>query len=195
MENKKNANLSTLIISLLKGIVYRDNSPDLWYNLTNLIPAVNDYAGLLGLECIIDEAEGYAYFKQKEQEEGEVNIPRLVQRRALSYQVSLLSVLLRKKILESDSGGESLRVILTKEQIIDMMHLYMPDATNEIKMSNRILSALAKIIDMGFARVIDEEKGVIEVHRILKAFVDADWISSLDKKIEEYRNFIYEESK
>jgi hypothetical protein len=190
MEETNNNTFSVIIISLLKGVIYRDTTSELWHSLIEVLPGVNDYAAVLGLECIIDEAEGYAFLKQKE--DVNTNIPRLVSRRPISYNVSLLCVLLRKKILEFDSGGESLRVIVTEDQIIELMRIYMPDSVNEVKMMTRIKSTINKVIDLGFLRVMDEEKGIYEVRRIIKAFVDADWIKNLDEKLTQYRAHIDE---
>lgn len=185
--------LSTLMINLLKGIIYRDRDPELWQSLPSLNGKVAEHAAILGLECIVDESEGYAYFRQKDITDGENGIPRLVPKRQLSYTVSLLCVLLRKKLIEADAGGDATRVILTKEQIIDMTRLYMPDTGNEAKMADRIESALKKIADMGFVRAMDSQDKTYEVKRILRAFVDADWISLLDEKLKTYMEYSNEQ--
>jgi len=178
MEQLTSSMLSTLLVNLLKGVIYRDKNPDLWQSLSGLYAQVADQGAILGLECVVDENEGYAYFKQKITEEGEAAIPRIVQKRQLSYTVSLICVLLRKKLVESDSGGDISRVIFTREQLIDLM---------------QIDTALRKIIDMGFVRTLETEKETYEVRRILRAFVDADWISSLDEKLKSYRDYINEQ--
>ena len=51
----------------------------------------------------IDEADGYAFLRQRPQEPGEEPLPRLVPRRPLGFPVSLLLVLLRKKVAEADA--------------------------------------------------------------------------------------------
>lgn len=193
MAQEKSSMLSILLVNLLKGVIYRDKNPDLWQSLSGLYAQVAEQGVILGLECIIDENEGYAYFKQRDTEEGETAIPRLVQKRQLSFSVSLLCVLLRKKLVEADAGGDASRVILTREQIIDIMRIYMPDTNNEVKMIDQIDTALRRIIEMGFVRILETQKETYEVRRILRAFVDADWISSLDKKLESYREYINEQ--
>lgn len=189
MEDQKNNMLSTLMITLLKGIIYRDKNPALWQSLLSLQGKLAEQAAILGLVCIVNEADGYAYFKQKEIIDGEDDIIRLIPRRQLGYTVSLLCILLRKKMIEADTKGETTRVILTKEQIIDMTRLYMPDTSNEAKMADKIESAIKKIADMGFIRTMDSQNETYEVLRILKAFVDADWIASLDEKLKIYMEY------
>lgn len=194
MEQINSSMLSTLLVNLLKGVIYRDKNPDLWQGLSALQAQAAEQAAILGLECIIDENEGYAYLKQRETPEGEIGVPRLVQKRQLSYTVSLLCVLLRKKLIESDAGGDASRVILTKDQIVEAMRIYMPDTNNEVKMTDQIETALRRVMDMGFVRTLDK-KDTYEVRRILRAFVDADWISSMDEKLESYREYISEQGK
>lgn len=193
MEEQKNNMLSALMINLLKGIIYRDKDPLLWQSLPSLRSRVSEHAAVLGLECVVDETEGYAYFRQKDAADGENEIPRLVPRRQLSYTVSLLCILLRKKLIEADAGGETSRVILTKDQIIDMTRLYMPDTGNEAKMVDRIESALKRTAEIGFVRPMDSHNETYEVKRILRAFVDADWISSLDEKLKTYMEYSNEQ--
>jgi hypothetical protein len=102
-------------------------------------------------------------------------------------------VLLRKKLVEADAGGDAGRVILSREQIIDLMRIYMPDTSNEVKMIEQIDTAMRRVIEMGFVRTLETVKETYEVRRILRAFVDADWISSLDEKLESYREYINEQ--
>lgn len=195
MEQNKNNALSAILVNLLKGVIYRDTNPVLWQEIEPLQSHIAAQGAILGLDFIVDEAEGYAFFKQREQEEGEPEIPRLVQRRQLSYPVSLLCVLLRKKIIEADAGGESARVIITREQVISMMRIFMPDSGNEAKVSDQIDTALRRVIELGFVRQLDTEKETFEVRRIIRAFIDAQTISSLDEKLKEYRDYAAETGK
>src|SRR5437667_4376342 len=83
------APLSLVLIVLLKGVMYQENDPAAWQSLLNLQTRVREQVGLLGLELIFDEAEGYAYLRQRPVADGEYELPRLVPRRQLSYPVSL----------------------------------------------------------------------------------------------------------
>jgi hypothetical protein len=195
MDQNKNNSLSSILVNLLKGVIYRDSNTALWQEIEPLQSHIAAQGAILGLEFIIDEAEGYAFFKQREQEDGEPDIPRLVQRRQLSYPVSLLCVLLRKKLIEADAGGESARVIITREQVISMMRIFMPDSGNEAKVSDQIDTALRRVIELGFVRQLDTEKETFEVRRIIRAFIDAQTISSLDEKLKEYRDYAAETGK
>ena len=58
--------ISLPLISLLKGVVYRDSHENAWRDLIDHQAAVADYATVLGLELIVDEAEGHAFLRQIE---------------------------------------------------------------------------------------------------------------------------------
>ena len=58
------SDLSPLLIHLLKGVLYRDQQEALWQSLLTLQGRVRDYVTVLGLELVLDEAEGYAYLRQ-----------------------------------------------------------------------------------------------------------------------------------
>ena len=195
MEQNRDTMLSIILVTLLKGVLYRDSNPSLWQELPSLHGSIIEQGALLGLDFLMDDNEGYACFRQKNSAEGEPEIPRLVQRRQLSFTVSLLCVLLRKKVIEADAGGESTRVIINREKIIAMMGVYMPDSTNEAKLWEQIDTAIKKVVEMGFLRVLETERDTFEVRRIIKAFVDAEWITGLDDKLKEYREYSGEQGK
>ncbi|MBK5931535.1 DUF4194 domain-containing protein [Halochromatium salexigens] len=179
--------LSLALIPLFKGVVYQDAAPTVWQALLDLQARVRDYVGVLGLELLLDEAEGYAYLRQRTPNEGEDELPRLVPRRQLSYPVSLLLALLRRKLAEHDASGGDPRLVLAREQIVDLMRVFLPDTSNEAKLMDRMDTHINKVIDLGFLRKLRGQEGQFEVRRILKAFVDAQWLSELDQRLAEYQ--------
>lgn len=179
--------LSPVLITLFKGVVYQDGNPVLWQALLALQARVRDYVALLGLELVLDEAEGYAYLRQKPQQEDEEALPRLVQRRPLSYPVSLLLALLRKKLAEFDAGDGDTRLILTREQIVELVRVFLPDTANEARLLDRLDTHINRLVDLGFLRRLRGQENQFEVMRILKTFIDAQWLSELDQRLTGYR--------
>ena len=57
------------VIPLMKGVVYRDTHERAWQQLLQLQPQVRDYVAVLGLQVVIDEAEGYAFLRQRPADE------------------------------------------------------------------------------------------------------------------------------
>lgn len=111
--------LGAVIIPLLKGIVYQENDPALWGRLIQLEPRVRDYVAVLELELVLDSAEGYAFLRSREPGEESRNVPRLYPRRPLSFPVSLLLALLRKKLAEFDASGGDSRLVLSLEEVAE----------------------------------------------------------------------------
>lgn len=189
------ADLSSVVVPLLKGVCYRDSDAALWNALLDLQARVRDYIAVLGLVLVLDEAEGYAFVRARPEDEGEdaSKLPRLVARRPLSFPVSLMLALLRKKLAESDAGGTDTRLILTREQITDLMRVFLPAGSNEAKTTDQIETHINKIIDLGFLRRLKPAAGSVdspaayEVQRILKAFVDAQWLSDFDARLAAYQ--------
>ncbi|QKK01215.1 MAG: DUF4194 domain-containing protein [Pseudomonadota bacterium] len=178
--------LSLPLIALFKGVVYADQAPDNWQSLLERQAAVADYVAVLGLELIVDESEGYAFLRQRPTEGDEGELPRLMARRQLSYPVSLLLALLRKKLAEHDAGSGDVRLVLARAEIADLVRLFLPDSANEAKLIDRVGMDINKAVEMGFLRKLRGQDDQYEVRRILKAYVDAQWLSELDDRLGEY---------
>ncbi|OED46736.1 hypothetical protein ACH42_03495 [Endozoicomonas sp. (ex Bugula neritina AB1)] len=181
----KDVPLGTVVIHLMKGIIYRDVQPAVWQQLQDLQAPVIDYVAVMGLDLILDEAEGYAFLRQINDEDSE--LPKLVARRPLSFPVSLLCVLLRKKMVEQDAGGES-RLILSRDQIVEMMRVFLPDRANEARLFDQIDTHINKVTEFGFLKKLGGTPPAWEVRRIIKALVDADWLADFNEKLKVYRD-------
>jgi len=180
--------LSFALVGLMKGVVYRESDEATWASLFELQARIRDHVGPLGLELILDPAEGYAYLRQRPPAADEPELPRLVARRPLGFTVSLLLALLRKRLAEFDATSGEARLVLTRDEIADLLRLFLPDATNEARVRDRIDRAIAQIEDMGFLRRLRGRDSDLEVRRILKAFVDAQWLGELDRRLAAYRD-------
>lgn len=179
--------LSRVLIALMKGIVYRDADGEIWQALLNLQARVRDYVAALGLELLLDEAEGYAWLGNRPVAEGEAELPRLVTRRQLSFPVSLLLALLRRKLAESDAGGGEVRLILSRDEVVELIRLFLPAGSNEARIVDQVDTHLNKIVELGFVRRLNGQENHIEVRRILKAFVDAQWLADFEQRLAVYR--------
>jgi hypothetical protein len=179
--------LSLLLIALMKGVLYQELDARLWQQLLNLQTRVRDYVAVLGLELMLDEAEGYAWLRTRETGDGETELPRLVGRRQLSYPVSLLIALLRRKLAEFDAGGGDTRLILSRDDIVELMRTFLPPGSTEARLVDQIDAHINKVVELGFARRLRGQEQMIEVRRILKAFVDAQWLNEFDARLQGYQ--------
>jgi hypothetical protein len=195
--------LSAVTVPLLKGVLYQESDAALWNALLGLQARVRDYVAVLGLELVLDEAEGYAFLRSRvrdgdgdgdgdadEAHASAVRLPRLITRRPLSFPVSLLLALLRKKLAEFDAGGGDTRLVLSREAVLELVRVFLPEGSNETKLIDQVDTHINKIVDLGFLRRLKPQAGqeaMFEVRRILKAFVDAQWLSEFDARLAAYR--------
>lgn len=187
------SDLSTVVVKLMKGVVYQDQDPQLWSSLLSLQTQVRDYVRVIGLELLVDEAEGYGFLKSRDEEDqdaDERSVPRLIPRRRLSFAVSLLLALLRKHMAEFDSQAGETRLVVTRSELQGMVKLFLKESTNEVRIADTIDATIAKVEDLGYLRKLKQERDGVEprfeVMRILKAFVDAQWLSEFDSRLAEY---------
>src|SRR5712691_755331 len=181
------SDLSLVLIALMKGITSREDDPALWQSLLDLQARVREYVAVLGLELALDEAEGYAFLRQRTGLEGEPELPRLVARRHLGYSVSLMLALLRKKLAEFDAGSGESRLILSADQIADLIRLFLADTANEARLMDRVDADIKRIVEIGFLRRLRGSEDRFEVRRILKSFVDAKWLGEFERRLADYK--------
>lgn len=186
--------LGSVVVPLLKGVVYRDADPALWAALLALQPRVRDYVAVLNLDLILDEAEGYAFLRSRPDPDDACAPPppRLVARRPLSFQLSLLLALLRKKLVELDASGGDTRLVLSLEAVVELVRVFSPSQTNEARLVDQVQTQLTKLVELGFVRKLKVTGARAatpdyEVQRILKAFVDAQWLADLDARLAAYQ--------
>lgn len=182
--------LTPVVVKLLKGVLYRDDDPKLWQSLLTLQARARDYVAVLGLELLLDEAEGYAWLRTRPADETGDEPPRLMARRPLSFPVSLLIALLRRKLAEADTQGGETRLILDRADVIDLMRTFLPETSNEARLVDQIDGYLNKVAELGFIRRLRNQKDKVEVRRILKAYVDAQWLGEFEAQLRAYRAHI-----
>jgi Domain of unknown function (DUF4194) len=181
------SSLPTVAVNLLRGVVYRDQTPELWRKLIATQGPARDHLRVLALALVIDEAEGYAYVRQvDEAEAADGDQPRLVPRRQLSYPVSLLLVLLRKRLAQHDALAGDTRLVLTRDQIVELMRTFLPSSTNDARLTDRIEQHIARVEDLGFLARLKDDENTFEVRRILRAFVDADRLAAWEEVYREH---------
>ena len=176
------------ITHLLKGIFYKSDNEEAWSALiSSSFGEISDYFEVIGLDVICDEGEGFAYLQNRVYEEGEETVAKLIKSRELSYRVSLVCVLLRKKIVDFDMQSEGVKAIVTADEIAEQVALFLPLKTDEVKWRKEILSSITKVEELGFLRGLKNQEGVYEIKRAIKAFVDAQWLSDFNERLKEYK--------
>ncbi|MDF2808144.1 MAG: hypothetical protein K0S43_3090 [Cellulosimicrobium sp.] len=204
--------LSVVVTSLLKGVVYRESGESLWRDLLAREAQVRDTVAMMGLQVVVDEGDGYAYLRSQPEHERDERVPRLIPRRELPFDVSLLLALLRKRLAQADSEGGQTRLVLARTEIVDLLRVFLAQdagaAANEARLVDRVDGLVRRVVELGFLRPAgrpdsdgapdggtapgeDGDPAVgdarrYEVRRILKAFVDAQWLADFDARLAQY---------
>jgi Domain of unknown function (DUF4194) len=102
--------------------------------------------------------------------------------------------LLRKKLAEFDASGGDTRLILSREQVVELLRVFLPTGSNESRLIDQVETHLNKVVELGFVRRLKPsgparagQEPVFEVLRILKAFVDAQWLADFDQRLQMYQ--------
>lgn len=178
--------IASAIIRLMQGVVYRESDEDTWMTLERSSAGVRDHFATIAVDVVVDDAEGYAYLRSRPEVDGGEELPRLVRRRALTYNVSLLLVLLRKRLVEFETAGGDGRLVLTTEQIVDMLRLFQAESTNDARVVDQAERTINRAAELGFLRQLRGQSDHWEVRRILKAYVDAQTLSNFAGKLRDY---------
>ncbi len=186
--NEINIELSNAYISLLKGIITKENKEKVWDTILNYRNQIEDYFRQLGLTLKLYEEEGYCYLQQIEDDETN-NLLKLISKTQLSLHLSLLLVTLRKYMLESTANGDE-KIVISKEEIFIKMKNYLKETSNEIKQEKEITTYIKKVEEMKFIRKLKNSDDKYEILRLLASFVDAQWLDDLNKHILEYKEHI-----
>ena len=76
--------------------------------------------------------------------------------------------------------------MLTRDQILEMVRVFLPSTSNEARLADQIDVHINKAVEYGFLRPAKNADRTYEVRRILKAFVDGQWLADFDAKLAEY---------
>lgn len=180
--------VASAIITLMREVVYREIAAHepVWATLERHRAAVSDHFSAIGVEVVVDETEGYAYLRTRDEEVGEETLPRLVRRRSLTYNVSLMLVLLRKRMVEFESTGGEGKLVLSRDQLVELLRVFQGDSTNEARVIEQTDRTIDQVARLGFLRELRAQPGSWEVRRILKAYVDAQTLSDFAGRLAAY---------
>lgn len=178
--------VASAIIDLMRGVVYREVQEGAWGTLDRHGAAVRDHFDTIGVCVVVDDTEGYAYLRSQEEGDDAEPLPRLVRRRSLTYHVSLLLVLLRKRLVEFETTGSEGKLVMSRDQIIEMLRVFLAESTNEARVVDRVDTTVKQVAELGFLRQLRGQQDHWEVRRILKAYVDAQLLADYAGKLREY---------
>lgn len=189
-------------IKLLKGPIYKSKDKrQIWNSIIDDEENLNDYFSTIGLRMHLDKTDGYAYLEQiedavlegmeeSEEDDGQ-SLPRLIRRQSLSYNQSMLLVLIRQELSKFESSSvESESLILKKSDIADFFKSFSKDYADQAKTDKTLDSMIKTFVKLTFlfddkgyskdAYIPDEAE--FEVSPIIKAKIDMTFMREfLDK--------------
>lgn len=177
-----------VIIKLMKDAIYSDD-PD-WQDLQTYLTPIQEYFSKIGLQVRNYRTDGFAYLEQPEPEPDDTvkALPRLTKRQPLSFNVTLLCVLLREELRNFDVSGETGHLVVNIEKIRDYLQPYLEDKNNEETFRKNVESITRKVVELGFLKDLSSQE--YEVRPILKAKINAEMLENLKQKLENYANSI-----
>jgi uncharacterized protein YabN with tetrapyrrole methylase and pyrophosphatase domain len=180
--------LSVVLIKLLQGFLLQEDKTA-WETLQLQQTVVREFFATLALHLHLDENDGYAFLRtipMEECDDGKVtgesaigNVQQdaiaekkkltLMRKMPLSFEVSLLCVLLREALDQFDATvHDDHRLVIKKSDIYELLKLYFPDKHDETKLIKRWDAIINKVLDLGFIRELKSDTSRIEVLRIIK---------------------------
>ena len=188
IQNQKSPVWASVCVKLLQGPLYRQSNNDpAWALLCAWQGEIDRYFGVIGLHVFVDQADGYAFLEQRELLEEEETIPKLITERPLTVQDSLLCVLFREALDQFDtSQNQSENLLLTTSDIKDRLDTFFPEKKDQTRVFRRLDESLNRLRDMSFIREIESSNTfdrTFEIRRIIKAKIDADFITAFRDKL------------
>lgn len=174
---------------LLLGPVFEDQ-PDIWNEINLYQIELTKYFEKIALSLIIDKRDGYAYLKQMELDDTGATIG-LIRRIPLSYELTLVCVLLREWLLEFESDDlETANLYITPKQFRERLEMFFKEKANELKFIRELNKYLNDCKEMDFLKlvhkdVLDSDEDRYEVKRIIKARITNDELSRFKQMLED----------
>jgi hypothetical protein len=178
---------SLAAVGLLQGVVYLDEAK-VWNALCSHRSKLEEYFARIGLALVVDEAEGFAYLRQLEEDElerGYEALPKLFRKSRLTYEATLLCVLLRDELRRFEEEQiDYQRCVVKSSDLLELWKPFFPAALDDVKLMRTLKGALGALEDLKFVRLFSKDPEEWEIRRILKARVP---VAKLEELLEQLR--------
>lgn len=167
----------------------------LWDDLVRHQAEIRQHLAQEGLALFMDRQEGFACLRQLELNETGKTIG-LMRRIPLSYDLSMVCILLREWLEEFDiSASESRHLYLTQSQIQERIELFFPENHNQLKLLRELNALIEKVVDLDFLKPVktQTEEKTYQVMRVIKAWITPDQLEHFHAQQEAYAQSIQHE--
>jgi hypothetical protein len=182
-----------VIIKLLQDVLYDDDK--FWKDLITNQHAVSEYFEKIGVKLVIQETDGFAYIYQPETNpdaDDNLKLPRLVRKVPISYEVTLLCVLLREMLEEFDVKEiDQVKFFVTHKEIREKIELFFKERSNVVKLLKNFDNYINSVLNLGFLKLVSEdpkekELNRYEVKRVIKAKINNQKLEEIKTKLDIY---------
>lgn len=180
-----------VFIKLVKGPVdYTDKS--IWEKLLQYKKELTAFLPQMGLQLVLEEEDGYAYVEQTWQEEDE-NAVSWITRRSLTYEESIMLILLRDMMAEFETSESSNRELIRKRrEIKEYAELFFKENASRVKFLKEIDRLIDKAADFGFLTLVDDQEVLDEqrfrIKKIIKAKISSEQIDDFTLQLAQHRS-------
>lgn len=189
------AQWAVVCIKLLQGALYQNEEAETWQLLKQYQREIAAYFDQIGISLFIEPADGYAFLEQKESEEGDSKSVKLIRHYPLSFELSLLCVLLREALEQFDvSQNTSSIFVLKASEIRGMLSIYFKEKTDQTKLYKDLNRYLNQAVDIGFLKNLSEKDTnktgdadldpAYEVRRIIRAKVSVNFLAEFKERLQ-----------
>jgi hypothetical protein len=180
-----------LAIKLMHGVLY-DEDTRLWTDLTKVHEEpVRKYFQQIGIQLIVNRLEGFAYLRQAattDTDDEQNALPRLMRRRPLTVDQSILCVLLRERMEEHTMLDTASREpVMHLKEITHLVDVFFKERNTQQRFLRDVKKTVEDLRGMGFLELVTERGDTdkradnerYRIKRILKAFIDTDELAQL----------------
>ena len=182
-----------VIVRLLNGPIYQEDV-DLWGRLGAEWDRIKSHFFDMGLEVARDDAAGYAFVRQTEENEEELEdwedvasapIPRVLRRTRLSYHQTIFMVILREELMRFEQEQhEGDHLYRSAQDLREIMLPYYPEMHDEKKVHRQISGMITKFEEWGILKKVrDKDEGLYRVERIIKAKLPPEKLAEVRDQI------------
>jgi hypothetical protein len=174
---------------LLQGPVFEDQS-EVWNEIHQYQVELMKYFEKIALSLIIDKRDGYAYLKQIELDDNGSTIG-IVRRMPLSYELTLVCVLLVEWLLEFETDDlDTTNLYISPKQFRERLEMFFKEKANELKFIRELNKHMGDCEKMGFLKLVHREnlnpdEDQYEVKRIIKAKITNEELKRFKQMLED----------
>lgn len=188
MAEKNISPFAHVFLKLMQGPVYEEDK-SYWKDLLGWQTELSKYLQQTGLQLVINEGDGFARIVQPDAEEtNDKPLPRLMRKTRLTYEATLLCIVLREALDEFDIQGNGTRLFMTQREIKERLALFFKERHNKSKLLKDLNKPINSLLNVGVLKVTREDAANKELHqyevkRIIKALVNNEKLEEIKSKL------------